>query len=80
MHPTVRISIVNICQHAAKKRAATDAGPFRMAKKSRISSESVLARETNIPSVVAPDVEPIITLSAPTMLPPIDVPSIENNQ
>ena len=73
MRLTVRISIADVRQHAAKKRATTDVGPSRTAKKSRVGSESVLARKTDIPSVVAPDTKSVIALSAPTVLPPIDV-------
>ena len=53
-----------------------DTRSSRMTKKSRIDSESVLVREIDILSVIAPSAEPIIALSALTMLSSIEVPSV----
>ena len=44
-----------------------------MTKKSWIDSESVLVRESDIPSVTNPSTELVIASSAPTMLPPVEV-------
>ena len=77
MHPTVRIFTANVRQYAAKKRAATDVRPSRSTKKSQVNSESKPMRETDILSVVIPNAELVIALSAPIMLPPSNVPSVE---
>ena len=74
MRTRAQVSAADIRLHAAKKRAVTDAGSSRPSRKSRIDSQSISAREPDVSSVTV--LEPIIALSAPTMLPPIEVPSV----
>ena len=76
MQMIAHITVADIHLHAAKKKAATDVGPSRPSKRTRGESGSVPARESDIPSVIAPDIEPVIALSVPTMLPPIEVPLV----
>ena len=47
-----------------------------MMKKSWVDSESIPMRESDIPSMTAPSIESVIALSAPIMLPPIEVPLV----
>ena len=77
MRSTACISATDICLYAAKKRAATNVGPSQPLKRSRGDTESVPMRVSDIPSVIALDIEPVIALSVPTMFSPIEVPSIE---
>ena len=46
-----------------------------MTKKSRIDLESIPMRKSDILLVMAPSAESVIALSAPTMLPSVEVPS-----
>ena len=77
MRSIAHVSAVDIRLHAAKKRAVTDIGPSRPSKRSQGDIESVPTRVSDIPLVIAPDIEPVIVLSASTTLPPIEVLSVE---
>ena len=72
MQPRVWVSAADICTHAAKKKVATEAWPSQPSKKGRVTT--LLARDSDIPSEMV--FEPVLTLSAPTMLP--KVPSAED--
>ena len=82
MQPKVRVSSVNIRQHAVRKRTASEAGPSRPSKKDRAAvstssraavstssqaTASTSAEEPDVPSASVP--EPILALSARTALP-----------
>ena len=60
------MSSTDIHQYAVRKRAASKAGPSRPLKKGRAST-SAPTEEPDVPPASVP--EPILALSAPTMLP-----------
>nr|XP_010939474.1 arabinogalactan protein 1-like [Elaeis guineensis] len=82
MQMRVRVSSADICQHAVRKRTASEAGPSRPSKKSRATASmpgratastqapaaaSTPTGEPDVPSASIP--KPILVLSAPTVLP-----------
>ena len=60
----------DIRSHVSKKKAATDAGPSRPSKKSRVDTPSVPTRESDIPSETVPEL--VLVSSTPTMLLPTE--------
>ena len=69
MQLRMRVSIVDIRQHAAKKRAvASEAGSFRLSKKGR-ATISMPMREPEVPSASVP--KSVLVLSAPTAFPEV---------
>ena len=68
------MSSADIRLHTVKKKAASEAGPSRPSKKSRVATPSTPVRKSDIPSKMA--FEPVLALSAPTILP--EVPSAED--
>ena len=69
MQQRMRVSNVDICQHAAKKRTAFEVWPSRPSKRHQAPAPvgiSTSAMEPDVPSASVP--EPVLALLAPTVL------------
>ena len=70
------MSSADICQHAVRKRAASEAGAFRPSKKNQATASMQTRAAASTPTeeldaLSALVSEPVLALSAPTVLPAV---------